>query len=109
MIRSIPILCLSASEKTIRLTSHLAGGRAGIAIAFKGEAPPIGIPSKLLSGLIGQHIWFRNGMLLRGFVVALLAICIIGSRGLIAGLTRMIVVLCSCTSALLHISDPLQF
>lgn len=70
--------------------------------SFKGEAPLIGDRIKLLSGLIGQHIRFRIGVLLHGFVVALLAIRIIGSRRLIAALTRMIVVLCNCTPALLH-------
>src|SRR4030095_2389279 len=71
-------------------------------VVSKGEAPLIGDRIKLLSGLIGQHIRFRIGVLLHGFVVALLAIRIIGSRRLIAALTRMIVVLCNCTPALLH-------
>ena len=93
----------------MRLTSHLATARVGIARAFKEEAPPIGDRSKLLSGLIGQHIWFCIGALLRCFVVALLAVCIIASRWFIAGLTRMIVVLCSCTTALFHISDPFTY
>src|ERR1700730_3397653 len=46
-------------------------------------------------------------MLRYGFVVALLAICVNGGRRLIARLTWMIVVLCSCTRALLHALTPL--
>jgi hypothetical protein len=74
-----------------------------MAIAGKGEAPPTGDRRKQLSEMIGPHLWFGIGVFLRGFVVAFLAIGIIGSRWLIAGLTQVIVVLCRCTSAWLHV------
>jgi hypothetical protein len=56
---------------------------------------------------MGPHLWLGIGVLLRGFVVARLAIGIIGSRRLIASRAWMIVVLYRCTSAWLHISDLL--
>ena len=71
------------------------------------EAPSIGDQSKQLSGLKGQHLWGCIGVLLRGFVVAFLAIGIIAGRRLIAGLPRMIVVMCRRTPAWLHVFTPI--
>ena len=88
MIRSILILCLSASNRI-----YLVGSD----------------PKRGLSRLVRAHVWRRDGVLLRCFVVALFAISISGSCRLIANLTGVIVVTCNYTSALLHVSDLLHF
>jgi hypothetical protein len=56
-----------------------------------------------LTRLIGKGIGLRIGMFFGRFVAALLAIVIIGSGGLIARITGMIVVMYRCTAALLHV------
>lgn len=61
---------------------------------------------EILSRFIGQSIGFRIGVLLSRFVAALLTILITGSRGLIASRAWVIVVMCRCTPALLHVSTP---
>jgi len=71
-----------------------------------GEEARIGDRLEVLSRPIRESIGICISMLLCCFVVAFQTICIIRKGWLIASLTWMIVVVCRCTPALLHVSTP---
>jgi hypothetical protein len=70
------------------------------------EEARIGVRPHGLSRLISESIGLRIRVLLCRFVPALLTILIIRSRRLITRVVRMIVVMCRCTLALVHVFCP---
>jgi len=121
-IRSIPILCWSTSEKNYSLNladpwwlvtlkvMNICTGECTVTTMLTSSLIRIVDPRMLLSGLIGQHFWFCDCVFLHRFVAALLTIGIMCGRRLIARRTWMVVVLCCCTRALLHVFvAPLSF